>query len=263
MFHTCTIYIIIFLLYNQICVNSYDIKDKKFITVEDITNHPDYKDSMPFLIDIEKNMKKSKYFNRGIHNTFIHITPILLKLVNAAVVMEIGSYCGANLILTLSVPTVTTILSIDQKGKHWWDTSDIINQNVDKYNKYNAVHYQLAGMSLDGAIVKKTLDLIKPNTVDYMFLNGAINRRPDFMTYQHLLKPGGVIAFDDYGHVKKVIKAVNAVRGDTITKKCFHEIGQAVNVANATHLHVPDLKFNTSNIYLIQKNFDCLDSKMK
>lgn len=238
-------------------VDGYDINDKQYITVDDIIKHPDYEASLPLLIEIEKNMIKSKYNERGFHNSFIHITPIILKLVNASTVMEIGSFCGANLILALSVPSVKTILSIDQKTKHWWDTSDVINQNVDKFNKYNTLHYQLVGLSLDDSIVKKTLELLKPSSVDYLFINGAVNRRPDFLKYQHLVKPGGVIAFDDFGHHKRVIKSVNAIRGDAITRKCFHEIGQAENAANATHVIAPDQAFNLSNIFLMQKNFNC------
>ena len=157
-------------------------------------------------------------------------------------------------------------------------TPSIIRQNVHKYNINNATFHQFTGSSRDETIIKGVMDLEilqKPSNsntnsetnsetggdmdvglVDFLFIDGDhFNLTPDFTIYQKLVREGGIIMFDDYGHHKNVIWHVNKLIKSSGFSHCYHIIGQVYNYANATHLNQPNLHFEYSNEFIIQKKY--------
>lgn len=67
----------------------------------------------------------------------------------------VGSYCGASLILELSVPTVQKLVSVDMIAHANRDTPKVISQNVEKYNTHGATFHQVTGDSRSQSVVSR------------------------------------------------------------------------------------------------------------
>jgi hypothetical protein len=169
-----------------------------------------------------------------------------------------GSYCGASLILELSVPTVDTLVSVDLKAHRNRDTPKVISQNAKKYNVNGANFHQVTGNSRDKDIIARVFDIFPKKNVDFFFIDGDhVDCRPDFYRYHSLVRPGGIIMFDDYIDMR-IKHAVKSIFKNNTIRKCYHTLGTPVNVAQATSFGSKELPSEFSNEFIVQKKFNCL-----
>lgn len=103
-------------------------------------------------------------------------------------------------------------------------------------------------------------DIFPRHSVDFFFVDGDHRDcAPDFHLYQTVVRPGGVIMFDDYfdKRVKRAIKK-SILRNETV-QQCYHVLGTPKNKAKAATLGSSAEPPEESNEFIIQKNFDCVD----
>lgn len=227
-----------------------------YISPDDITSHPTYAASLDFFLQIEKDMHRIE--ERASFHSFVHLIPPVLELIHAVNVLEIGSYCGASLILELSVPTVKQLVSVDMLPHRHVNTHAVISQNVKKYNTHGATFHQVIGDSRSEQAIARVYDIYPPRSVDFFFIDGDHrNCAPDFYLYQSLVRLGGIIMFDDY-YDHRVAFAITRLLKNSTNRNCYHVLGTPLNVANASTLPTEkNMSPKLSNEFIMQKKFDC------
>jgi hypothetical protein len=160
--------------------------------------------------------------------------------------------------LELSIPSVQKIASLDLKAHPHRDTPGTIAKNAEKYNTHGATFHQLTGDSRSKDIITQTHDIFEKHSVDFFFIDGDHRDcSPDFYLYQDLVRPGGVIMFDDYFD-KRIQRSIKAILSKPDIRKCYNVLGTPLNVANATTLKSPNPPPAVSNEFILQKKFDCV-----
>mmetsp|Transcript_9054 Transcript_9054/g.16992 ORF Transcript_9054/g.16992 Transcript_9054/m.16992 type:complete len:207 (+) Transcript_9054:1-621(+) len=199
---------------------------------------------------------------RASFHSFVHIIPTVLELIHAVNVLEIGSYCGASLILELTVPSVQHLVSVDLKAHPTRDTPGTIAKNVQKYNIHGATFNQVTGDSRDKEIVSRTHEIFTSasKTVDFFFIDGDHRDcAPDFYLYHSLVRPGGVIMFDDY-YDKRIQRSIKSILSKPSIRNCYHVLGTPLNLANASTLKSTNPPPLLSNEFIMQKKMDCVSA---
>ena len=122
------------------------------------------------------------------------------------------------MILELSVASVKKLVSVDLKPHSNRDTHGVIARNVVKYNTHGAMFHQVTGNSRSKETIARVQSLFPTqHSVDFFFIDGDhVDCAPDFHLYRSLVRPGGVIMFDDY-HDRRVKKSVKTIH----TTMCF------------------------------------------
>jgi len=169
-------------------------------------------------------------------NTFHHHYHILFDLAqefNTQHInyVEIGCYAGGSACLMLQRPS-TNVISIDLG---YPISPDIVQKNINKFNKLNNFYTYLQGNSQTIEMVIQLTNII--DNINILFIDGdhsyqgVIN---DFSLYHDLVKPGGYIVFDDYNdsqYSPEVNLAVNDIVKQFSTQ--YKIIGTIPNLYNA------------------------------
>jgi predicted O-methyltransferase YrrM len=169
-------------------------------------------------------------------NTFHHHYHILFDLAqefNTQHInyVEIGCYAGGSACLMLQRPS-TNVISIDLG---YPISPDIVQKNINKFNKLNNFYTYLQGNSQTIEMVNQLTNII--DNINILFIDGdhsyqgVIN---DFSLYHDLVKPGGYIVFDDYNdsqYSPEVNLAVNDIVKQFSTQ--YKIIGTIPNLYNA------------------------------
>jgi len=227
----------------------------KLFTAGDFENHPAMNSSLDDFVQISNTMHKLPW--RASFHTYVHIIAVAIKLVNASTVLEIGSYCGATIALGLSVPSVRHFVAIDMRPNNSPpNTHDIIRQNIEMFNVHNTTVDFIGGNSRDEHVRNAAFAVLPKHSVDVFFIDGDhFYPVPDFEYYQHLLRPGGLLIWDDFGgHPKVVFHVMNIALKNN---DCFHIIGQLRNVAGANYLDNGAVASPVSNEFIMQKRWNC------
>lgn len=294
--HVSIVWVLCFNIFALIvCAQSADDRTR-YITSTDITSHPTYEKSLSNFLKIESEMYRIK--ERASFHSFVHIIPTVLELIHAVNVLEIGkalvllhqtktslyhslhtnetlnvmltfricyhigSYCGASLILELTVPSVQHLVSVDLKAHPTRDTPGTIAKNVQKYNIHGATFNQVTGDSRDKEIVSRTHEIFTSasKTVDFFFIDGDHRDcAPDFYLYHSLVRPGGVIMFDDY-YDKRIQRSIKSILSKPSIRNCYHVLGTPLNLANASTLKSTNPPPLLSNEFIMQKKMDCVSA---
>lgn len=109
--------------------------------------------------------------------------------------VEIGCYAGGSACLMLQRPN-TKVISIDLGNPI---PEEIVYSNVKKLNKFNNSYNYLKGNSQTYEMVYRLKELV--DDIDMLFIDGDHSYQAvinDFTLYEHLVKPGGFVIFDDY-----------------------------------------------------------------
>lgn len=229
-------------------------------TADDFANHPAANTSLATFRDIRKTMHQGKQFST--FHGYVHILSVAIQLINASKILEIGSYCGASVALMLGEPLVKTLVSVDIAQPA---CRGVLAQNIVKFNVFNTDVKQITGNSRESHIQQQVFSIFEANSVDIIFIDGDhFYPRPDFELYQHLLRPGGFLVWDDYGHHKNVIAHVNDISKDN--NGCYHSIGTPRNIAKANNFPSADQSeadvgppMDLSNEFIMQKRFNCTE----
>ena len=191
--------------------------------------------------------------------SFHHHTHILYDLRDLfdgdVTYMEIGSYCGASASLLLQHPRKTHVYCIDPLSldkSHFrghQNQEQTLRQNLEKFKGTNT-YTVVKGLSNS----KTVLNTITGVKVDILFIDGDHTYKgvkQDFSNYEHLVRAGGFIVFDDYLDSKYSPDVKKAV--DDIVKELdleqYEVIGSLPNYSQA----YPKLQANRSNEYILFK----------
>jgi hypothetical protein len=120
--------------------------------------------------------------------------------------------------------------------------------------------HQVTGNSRSKETIARVQSLFPTqHSVDFFFIDGDhVDCAPDFHLYQSLVRPGGVIMFDDY-HDRRVKKSVKTILSNSTVRKCYHILGPPLNVAKASTLGSTNAPPLLSNEFIMQKKFDCAE----
>jgi predicted O-methyltransferase YrrM len=230
-------------------------EEKKLLTAEDFENHPAMNATLKTFYEIERTMAREP--NRGSFHSYVHIIAVAIKLIKAKTVLEIGSYCGATIALGLSVPSVKHFVSIDMRPNNKNpNTHDIIRKNIKTFNVNNATVDFIPGNSRDESVRTECFKKLKKHSVDVFFIDGDhMYPVPDFEYYEHVLRPGGLMIWDDFGGHQKVEFHVRRIAEKN--KKCYNIIGQPKNNVGAKYLDAGAVPSWLSNEFIMQKRWDC------
>lgn len=232
--------------------------EKKLLTERDFIDHPAINTSLTDFLTIEKTMARDSV--RASFHSYVHIIAVAIQLLNATTLLEIGSYCGATIALGLSVPSIRHLVSIDMRpSSRGTNTHDIIRQNIKTFNIHNATVDFIPGNSREESVRNAAFRILPKHSVDIFFIDGDhFYPVPDFEYYQHVVRPGGLIIWDDFGNHKNVRGHVTTLAN--MNKHCFHIVGQPMNVAGASYLGtsvVESSRTEASNEFIMQKRWDC------
>ena len=187
-----------------------------------------------------------------------------MKLVRCQVYVEIGSYCGATMILAQNATAdLKVAVSIDmlQPGTRGVSPQDQLTSNLgsSKFNPHGARIYQVAGNSRETPLINTvSRQLLAPGSVDLLFIDGDhFNPAPDFHNFQNLVRPGGLVVWDDYGNHRTVKGVVNKIARDSA--HCWNILGSISNVALANVLSHKGTKgaAHRSNEFIMQRKWNC------
>jgi len=213
---------------------------------------------------------------------YAHALRPLLALTRARVYVEIGTYCGHSLALALSY--------LDAIGADGGDGSnDPLAVSIDPLLPYlpceaslwvakncfvaessreggGGAHVEsIVGLSQAPEVVARARELTAARGIDVLFIDGDHSAEgvvADFENYAPLVRPGGVIIFDDYEEtgltgVSAAIAHIRAVHGPQ-----WHWIGQLPNAANASQFNEYewDGKGSMSIEFVIQKREPSLET---
>jgi predicted O-methyltransferase YrrM len=223
-------------------------KEPKLLTNADFENHPAMNTSLDNFNQIMNKMHK---LGRGGFHTYVHIIAVAIRLLNATTVFEIGSYCGATIALGLSVPSVRHFVAIDMRPNNRPpNTHDIIKKNIELFNVHNTTVDFIGGNSRDEWVREAAFKALPKHSVDVMFIDDDhFYPVPDFEYYQHLLRPGGLLIWDDFGGHAQVIFHVTLIAQKII--------GCPKNVAGANMLEDGNNPAPISNEFIMQKRWNC------
>ena len=231
--------------------------EKKLLTESDFINHPAINTSLTEFLAIEKTMARDSV--RASFHSYVHIIAVGIQLINATTMLEIGSYCGATIALGLSVPSIRHLVSIDMRpSSRGTNTHDIIRKNIKTFNVHNATVDFIPGNSREESVRDDAFRVLPKHSVDIFFIDGDhFYPVPDFEYYQHVLRPGGLLIWDDFGNHKNVRGHVTTLARSN--EECFHIVGQPMNVAGATYLGMGQEAnhMEQSNEFIMQKRWDC------
>jgi predicted O-methyltransferase YrrM len=227
------------------------VENFELFTANDFANHPAMKSSLHRMREIHRDMHRGEN-NASTMHYHIHILAVAIQLLNASNVMEIGSFCGGSAALMLGEQCLHNLVTIDMVQPQ---CQGILSKNIQKFNVHNINVTQIYGDSRNLVVREKVFSIFPPNHLDLLFIDGDhFYSRPDFEYYQHLVKPGGLIIWDDYGHHRNVIAHVNDIARDN--NACFHSIGSPPNTVGATFIG-SDAISSKSNEFIMQKRYNC------
>lgn len=201
-----------------------------------------YQKSLSTLAEIATKVKTFHWHN--------HILLPLLEMTRGQTYLEIGSYAGASLCLACQALTVKEVIGIDN-CKVFPRQQQMILDNVSKYKRSDQSVVVHPCQSNDTTLLSQ-LHARRP-FVDVLFIDGSHRYGDviaDFAAYSPLVKPGGIIAFDDYHdaqHSPEVHPAVDFIISSLSARSNWNVIGAIANLANA-----PPTTMRKSNVFLLQ-----------
>ncbi|KAJ1402931.1 hypothetical protein B484DRAFT_483696 [Ochromonadaceae sp. CCMP2298] len=157
------------------------------------------------------------------------------------------------MILALNVSSVKKAVSVDYESIRGAQAA--LTLNILESNPFKAEVLQVVGDSHEEWNIKKVKDFYAPESLDVLFIDGDhFNPKPDFMNFHSLLRPGGLLVWDDYLHHRVVKPTVNRMEWEN--QKCFQCIGSIPNPACAKNFDTGSC-LSHSNEFICQKNWDC------
>lgn len=212
----------------------------RLISADDILQHPSY---------ISSNNKVKSFTMKTFHHHY-HILLPILHLTQAKTYMELGTFGGGSLKLATSYEGLEHAVSVDTY-EHF--TCDQVLANVGSVK----CRISLCKAYTDDKNVLRNFYRNKAPLVDVLFIDAGHtykNVMDDFANYYALVRPGGVIVFDDYGdnvYSPDVRKAVDEI---VLATPSLHVIGVLPNKANSFGNNVPYL-VGSSNEFIVQKPY--------
>lgn len=198
---------------------------------EQIQNHinNNYHNSYSVLQSVESSIKERKFHQQ------IHILYDLVEFLDKEEIyyIEIGSYVGTSANLVLSNNKVKKVICIDPLNlskSHFCGALEQEQTLKNNLAKFDSKRYSIMkGFSTDQEIINNFTN--KTGCFDLLFIDGDHSYQgvlDDFNNYEHCVRRGGFIVFDDYfdhRHSPDVKKSVDYLCSLESVKKKYDIIG--------------------------------------
>lgn len=226
-------------------------------------NNASYAQSKDFVEKLAREMAHGTF-----HHHF-HIIWPLLEAVGGTTYLEIGCFAGASLITAWQCKTLQRAFAIDTFAV-LPEQMRLVQKNLQDFatNNAHARTKLISGSSHDLKIVTQVYRAMLEDPaflgIDLLFIDGDHSRKgvlQDYGYFEPLVRPGGLILFDDYAdakHSPQVRVAVDdIVKGFATQHNNFKVIGQPQNTVGAFG---NGLKGVLSNEFIIQREqFSAVD----
>ncbi len=224
------------------------------LSAEQILTHTRYAES-------HRVMRKEIAPRVGTMHHHAHVLLVLLDLLGARNYLEIGTCLGASACLATYCDTLRAVHAIDT-CQMTARQADLIRENFAQYvarNRSVAALHLHECRSDDRTLLRLLYQRSGAPSFDVIFIDGshlAADVHADFVHYGALLRPGGVLVFDDYMdgvYSAGVRHAVDALILPTLQRDGWNVLGVLPNRAGAyADASVPALREH-SNLFIAQK----------
>ena len=220
------------------------------LTPDLILGHAQYQTSLQLVQQMAE-----KHHIKTFHHHF-HLLLPLAELIGAETYLEVGSYQGASLALVSHGTKIKTLIAVDPCQSQP-DQANVIRHNVKTVQSARASTAQLHVFPVSSRS-PDALNFLKGNklTIDLLFLDGSKTFGDiiqDFRDYEPLVRPGGVIVFDDYNDHVFSAEVKSAVDWCLDCKPSLQRIGCLPNQSHAFAYHVA-AREETNGCFIVQKS---------